>query len=444
MKIAPNLNFTEVKPEQKSLSNFVQMIKNIYQNFTQAFNGNIGFGDGTNADNINGSWINVVAPVAPNTDFTVNHNLGRLPVGYWIMQKDRACDVYTGGVASTTTALTLRATVASAVLRLFIIGLLLSFLVYKVEPQTIGANHFNTATKIITPSGSSGISGGVVQPIPGAIITVCNGSALPSSGITCTGLAQIFSNITLATPLSNPTNADNNGNYTFYANTGQSYVISVSGTGLTTYSYAWTAQLVSGPKAQLFLASGTFTIPVTSIKITAVGAGGAGGGSTAAFTGTGGSSGGTTIRWLSGLTPGNTLTVTIGNGGTGVSGASGNTGGNTTVSSGTQIITSIVSNGGPGGATNAFAGGAATAAAGSGGDINLGGTAGANGTQLTGQVIVGGNGAPSFLGGGVSGVANSTGVAANVPGAGGSGSGGAATNTGGAGANGTVIFEWIN
>src|SRR6266436_7751467 len=127
MKVAPNLNFTEVKLEQKSLSSFVQMIRTVYQNFVVAFNGQIGFGDGTNLDNINGSWINVVAPVGANTDFTVNHNLGRLPVGYWIMQKDRATDVYTGSVAATATQLTLRATVASAVLRIFIIGLLLCF-----------------------------------------------------------------------------------------------------------------------------------------------------------------------------------------------------------------------------------------------------------------------------------------------------------------------------
>jgi len=121
MKAAPNLNFTVVEPKKDSLNQFVQMLKQVYQNLIGVINGQIGFGDGTNLDNINGSWINVVAPVAPNTDFTVNHNLGRLPVGYWIMEKDRACDVYTGGVAATTTQLTLKATVASAVLRLFIV-----------------------------------------------------------------------------------------------------------------------------------------------------------------------------------------------------------------------------------------------------------------------------------------------------------------------------------
>src|SRR6266404_8746556 len=153
MKAAPNLNFTVIKPEQKSLSDFVQMLKTVYQNFIQVLNGNIGFGDGTIPDNINGSWINVVAPVAPNTDFTVNHNLGRLPVGYWIMQKDRATDVYTGSVAATATQLTLRATVASAVLRIFIIGIMLSL--FSVGSYAQGVALRDTA--LVTVNNSAGI-----------------------------------------------------------------------------------------------------------------------------------------------------------------------------------------------------------------------------------------------------------------------------------------------
>jgi len=240
LKAAPNLNFTVIKPEQKSLNDFVQMLKTVYQNFIQVLNGNVGFGDGTIPDNISGSWINVVAPVAPNTDFTVNHNLGRLPVGYWIMQKDRACDVYTGSVAASATQLTLRATVASAVLRLFIIGFLLSLLAPRSEAQ--GALHQNFAAVAVNTSAGSG----VLKVIPSAVITVCNGSTLPLLGSTCSGIASIFSNGALTNVLSNPFNADVRGNYTFYAAPGQSYVISVGGVGVTTLSYIWTAPFVGG------------------------------------------------------------------------------------------------------------------------------------------------------------------------------------------------------
>lgn len=84
-------------------------------------NGQLSFGDGLSPDNINGRWVDVVSPVGANTDFTVSHNLGRLPVGYWIMQSDKSCNIYTGSIAATTTQLTLKADVASATLKLFVI-----------------------------------------------------------------------------------------------------------------------------------------------------------------------------------------------------------------------------------------------------------------------------------------------------------------------------------
>lgn len=127
MKAASDFNFTTIAPTKKSLSNFVVMLRSLYQNLVGIVNGNVGFGDGTHPDNLAGAWINVTAPAVANTDFTVTHNLSRLPVGYWIMEKDRSVDVYTGSVAATKTQLTLRATVASAVLRLFVVCLLLGF-----------------------------------------------------------------------------------------------------------------------------------------------------------------------------------------------------------------------------------------------------------------------------------------------------------------------------
>jgi len=239
MKAAPNLNFTLVRPEQKSLDKFVQMIKQVYQNLIGVINGQIGFGDGANLDNINGSWINVVAPVAPNTDFTVNHNLQRLPVGYWIMQKDRACDIYTGSVAATSTQITLRATVASAVLRLFIVCFLLS--VFSTRSEAQGAGHRDIALVAVNTSAGTGLT----KIVPSALVTVCNGALLPPAGSVCTGTASIFSDVALTQPLSNPTNADAKGNYVFFAAAGQNYVVSVGGVGVTTYSYIWVAPIVS-------------------------------------------------------------------------------------------------------------------------------------------------------------------------------------------------------
>lgn len=191
---------------------------------------------------------------------------------------------------------------------------------------------------------------------------------------------------------------------------------------------------------QVFTGNGTFTIPsgVSSVRVMVVGGGGAGGGSTASTSGAGGGSGGTSIKWLSGLTPGNTIAVTVGSGGTGVSAGNGNSGGASSIASGTQTITTVTANGGGGGLNNSGIAGIG-ASVGTNGDVNYGGNPG----QGSFTAPVGGNGGGSIFGGGGS-AGTGIGAAGSAPGAGGAGSGdGAGTAVGGAGAAGTVIFEWV-
>lgn len=139
--------------------------------------------------------------------------------------------------------------------------------------------------------------------------------------------------------------------------------------------------------------SGTWTIPpgITACKITVVGGGGGGGGRgtstpTSSF-GAGGGGGGTAIGYYTNLTPGNTLSYSVGTGGAGGgnNGASGSAGTATSVSSGTQTISTISAGGGSGGASNAnnasILGGAGGTA--SGGSINILGQRGSiNANQL--------------------------------------------------------------
>jgi hypothetical protein len=193
---------------------------------------------------------------------------------------------------------------------------------------------------------------------------------------------------------------------------------------------------------QKFTSSGTFTIPanITSTKVTVVGGGGAGGGSTAANNGGGGGSGSIAIKYLSGLTPGNTLTVTVGAGGTGISAATGNVGSASSISSGTQTISTVSAPGGGGGfQIAAQSPGGAGGVVATGGDINGGG---ASGTNSTGAVS--GGGGPTFLGGPGNPASGGPGNAALAnTGSGGGGAGVGASTAGGAGGSGIVIFEWV-
>jgi hypothetical protein len=198
------------------------------------------------------------------------------------------------------------------------------------------------------------------------------------------------------------------------------------------------------PKFQVFTASGTFTIPAANVKVTIIGAGGAGGGGSTTNSGAGGGGGGVALKWLTGLTVGSTLTVTVGTGGTaGTAGAnSGNAGGASSISSGTQTITTVTANGGGGGNANGQSSGGGTGGTCTNADQPFTGNVGIRSGMQSGTG--GGSGAPGPFGGAGAEGFGSAGSAATAAGAGGGGAGGTVSNfSGGAGANGLVIFEWV-
>lgn len=212
-----------------------------------------------------------------------------------------------------------------------------------------------------------------------------------------------------------------------------------------------------GGSGQVFTASGTFTVPsgVTAVKVIVVGGGGAGGGAASGnqVGGNGGGAGGLALRYITGLTPGGTVSVTVGVGGTGSTGNGG--------AGGTSSFGAFCSaTGGSGGLANAGRKTRTAGGAGSGGDINVVGPSpdSDSPTALTagnvcGTTVVfttyyfGQQGADSPLGGrgGAERLLSAgAGNAGSTPGSGGGGacrdvSGGFA---GGAGAAGVVIVEW--
>lgn len=187
--------------------------------------------------------------------------------------------------------------------------------------------------------------------------------------------------------------------------------------------------LVEWAHIAVFSASGTWTVPagVTRAKVTVIGGGGGGcgnDGSQPSFYG--GHGGGTAIKIVTGLTPGGTVTITVGTGGSGGSSA-GPTGGGT---GGTSSFGAYCS--ATGGASASAAGGQG---AGSGGDVNIDG--GDGNTAGTAWSIGGGSAlAPAGLSFGA------TARAGNFPGGGGTSPSASGTANGGAGAGGVVIIEY--
>lgn len=130
-RVVPSEQTVKIENERQ----FLLRVSNLFKEF----NGYIDIGDSTQTNanpgamtytgNLNGQWINVTAPGAPNTEFSVTHSLvdgqgnPRIPSFYWFIS-DRACRVYqlpTTGTPWTETTVYLKCDTASAVLRIFVI-----------------------------------------------------------------------------------------------------------------------------------------------------------------------------------------------------------------------------------------------------------------------------------------------------------------------------------
>jgi len=200
---------------------------------------------------------------------------------------------------------------------------------------------------------------------------------------------------------------------------------------------------------QTFSSTGTFTVPagVTAIEVE-IWAGGSGSwASVSGCAGGGGSGGGYARKRISGLTPGATITVTIGAGGAaGVSGTTAPGAGGASSFGAYCSATGGVVN--PLGTVSVPCLGN-QAGVGSGGDVNLYGGDGGVGGQNQGGLIFnnGGAGGEGPLSGGIVGNAGGVGTAGRFPGGGASGAGTGSSGTtaqaaAAAGAAGLCVVRW--
>jgi len=259
---------------------------------------------------------------------------------------------------------------------------------------------------------------------------------------------------------------DQNPSSIVYAAAGY-YTVSLTATNscgsnsLTKYFYI----TVNNPlTVSQYTSSGVFNVPSCGVRIVRVecwGGGGAGGGtnSSSSRAGGGGSGGTYTLAPSVSVNPGATIAVTVGAGGTGVSGGDGNPGGTSMFFSGIPVI----AGGGGGGKVgdnsnnNGAGGGAATgitynggtgAAAASGNSGGGGGGAGNAGNGGNASGTAGGSGGDGGGGGGANGISfgSSNGNSATaLSGAGGGGrnsSFGSGMKTGGNGYRGQVIVTY--
>src|SRR5258708_24601490 len=126
MKIAKTSNLNDF--DKKDPTMWVNEVDNDLGNIVLALQGRLRFGPNNSTvnkgENILGQFITYTTNGTPNTEDTVAHSLGSIPVGYIIVSKSKAGDIYQQartGTAWSTINIYLKCTVASVVVTLFLI-----------------------------------------------------------------------------------------------------------------------------------------------------------------------------------------------------------------------------------------------------------------------------------------------------------------------------------
>jgi hypothetical protein len=318
-------------------------------------------------------------------------------------------------------------------------------------------------------------SGGVNPSALNAAVTVSKGG----TGATTTSGARTNLGVAIGTDVPSPTGTGASGTWPISITGNAATATTAANGGVTSVNGATGAVTVTGGfqgiGGQLFSASGTFTVPagVTAVKVTVISGGGGGGGAYSVYpfysVGGGGGSGAVAIGYVTGLTSGGTVTVTVGTGGAGgSSGANGTAGG--TSSFGSYIICT----GGNGGTYSGQAysptcsGGTGGTASGASITFSLSGNQGGGNTGIDAcgagasigwprvqapygefvkasvGIAYGFGGQGGYSGGGASSSQSSDGGPATSYGSGGGGASTlyGASKTGGAGSAGFVLVEW--
>jgi hypothetical protein len=65
-------------------------------------------------------FADVTTHATPDTEFSIEHGLGFIPVGFIVIRKDKAGDVYSGATVWNQENIFLKCTVASAAIRVLI------------------------------------------------------------------------------------------------------------------------------------------------------------------------------------------------------------------------------------------------------------------------------------------------------------------------------------
>lgn len=126
MKVAKTSDFVDF--DKTDPTRWAREVDNDLGNVVTALQGRVRFGPNNTVtnkgENILGQFVTYTTNGTPNTEDTVPHSLGSIPVGYIVVSKSKAGDIYqqaTTGTIWSSSNLYLKCTVASVVVTLFLL-----------------------------------------------------------------------------------------------------------------------------------------------------------------------------------------------------------------------------------------------------------------------------------------------------------------------------------
>ena len=108
--------------EGRVSASLIQQLNGFLQSVIRKINGNLSYGNGdhaTQGGNLFQQWHEVTFSATPDTEERIPHGLGKLPTGYEVCRRDRACVLYDSSIGSwNTEVMYLKCDVASATVKL--------------------------------------------------------------------------------------------------------------------------------------------------------------------------------------------------------------------------------------------------------------------------------------------------------------------------------------
>lgn len=122
MKLSKLSSYTTFKISEPE--GYLNGVEKDLTNIFTAFKGRVRFGSGVTGErgeNISGEFQTITSHATPNTEFSVTHTIGAIPIGRIIIAQNKAGSLYTGTTAWTDTTIYFKCDVASVEFKIFLL-----------------------------------------------------------------------------------------------------------------------------------------------------------------------------------------------------------------------------------------------------------------------------------------------------------------------------------